>query len=38
MGGVVEGVDQHMVRLVAGLGDGLFVGLADFDPQTLRPV
>src|SRR5260221_243891 len=32
---MVEGVEHHRIGLVAGLGDGLFLGLADLDPQAL---
>lgn len=35
LGCMVEAVHQHVVRLVAGLGDRLFFGLAHFDPDAL---
>src|SRR5256885_16693271 len=35
LGRMVEGVEHHRIGLVAGLGDGLFLGLADLDPQAL---
>lgn len=32
---MVEGVEHYGIGLVACLGDGLFLGLADLDPQAL---
>src|SRR5450830_1717028 len=37
LGGVVKAVHQHLIRLLAGLEHGLFLGLAHLHPHPLVP-